>query len=67
MEKTMVNQVVPLQPMEDPCGADIHNAASGGWHTGVGGCSLKDAGDHGEPMLEQAPGSTSDPEERSPY
>ena len=24
MKKTMVTQVVPLQPMEDHCGADIH-------------------------------------------
>ena len=38
MEKIMVMQVVPLQPMEDHAGADIHTAAWGGY-------ALKEAAD----------------------
>ncbi|GAB0186374.1 EH domain-containing protein 4 [Grus japonensis] len=38
MEKTMVRQAVPLQPMEDDGGAEIPSAAIGGPHTGAGGC-----------------------------
>ena len=33
MVKTVVMQVVPLQPIEDHSGADIHVAAHGGPHT----------------------------------
>lgn len=33
--------------------ADIHPAASGGPHSGVGGCALKEAAAHGEPKQEQ--------------
>jgi len=32
----MAKQVVPLQPMEDYGGADIHLASCGGPHTGAG-------------------------------
>ncbi|KAK4806880.1 hypothetical protein QYF61_012601 [Mycteria americana] len=39
MEKTMVKQVVPLQPMDDP-------------HTAAGRCALKEAAANGEPMQE---------------
>ncbi|KAK4810494.1 hypothetical protein QYF61_004274, partial [Mycteria americana] len=35
VEKTMVKQIVPLQPMEVYGGADIHSAAHGGPHTGA--------------------------------
>ncbi|GAB0186393.1 EH domain-containing protein 4 [Grus japonensis] len=38
MEKTMVRQAVPLQPMEVDGGADIHAGACGGPHAGAGGC-----------------------------
>ena len=34
--KTMVRQAVPLQPMEEHSGADIHTAAEGGPHAGAG-------------------------------
>ncbi|GAB0175634.1 hypothetical protein GRJ2_000028600 [Grus japonensis] len=42
LEKTMVRQAVPLQPMEDDGGAEIPPAAHGGPHTRAGGC-LKEA------------------------
>ncbi|KAK4810779.1 hypothetical protein QYF61_008751, partial [Mycteria americana] len=41
--KTMVRQVVPLQPMEVHSGADIHPAACGGPQARAGGCALKEA------------------------
>jgi len=54
MERTMVTQVVPLQPREDHSGAAIHPAAYGGPHTAAGTSALKDAASHGEEaMLEQ--------------
>ncbi|KAK4806141.1 hypothetical protein QYF61_001064 [Mycteria americana] len=56
MVKTMVRQVVPLQPMEVHSRADIHPAACGGPHAKASGCALKEAAACGEPMLEQAPG-----------
>lgn len=40
MEKNMVTQVVPLQPMEDR-GATIHTVACGGPHSAAGGRVLK--------------------------
>ncbi|GAB0207045.1 epimerase family protein SDR39U1 [Grus japonensis] len=43
MVKTIVRQVVPLQPMEVHSGADIHPAAHGGPHKGAGVCALKEA------------------------
>ncbi|KAK4806858.1 hypothetical protein QYF61_012587 [Mycteria americana] len=66
MVKTMVMQVVPLQPMEVHSGADIHTAAHGGPHAGAGGYALKEVAARGESMLGQAPGRTCDPVERSP-
>ncbi|KAK4810783.1 hypothetical protein QYF61_008755 [Mycteria americana] len=36
--KTMVRQVVPLQPMEVSSGADVHPAVCGGPHARAGGC-----------------------------
>ena len=59
--KTMVTQVVPLQPVEDCGGADIHTAAHGGTHTAAGGYDLKEAAACGEPMQEQAPGRSCSP------
>lgn len=53
MVKTMVTQVVPLQPTEDQTRADP--VACGGTHTGAG--ALKEAAAHGKPMPEKAPGS----------
>ena len=63
----MVTQVVPLQPMEDHAGADIHTAARGGPHAGAGGYALKEAAACGEPMQKQAPGRTRDPMERGAH
>ncbi|GAB0182230.1 hypothetical protein GRJ2_000688300 [Grus japonensis] len=37
VEKTMVRQAVPLQPVEDDGGAEIPPAARGGPHAGAGG------------------------------
>jgi len=54
--KPMVKQVVPLQPMEDHAGADIHNELHGGPHARADGHALKEAAAHDVPMLEQAPG-----------
>ena len=56
MEKTMVEQVVPLQSMEDHGGTDIHTADQQGPHAGTGGHALKKAAANGEPMQEQTPG-----------
>ncbi|GAB0193692.1 zinc finger and BTB domain-containing protein 5 [Grus japonensis] len=53
MEKTMMKQVVPLQPMKDHIGADLHTAAHGGPYTTAGRCALKEAAAHGEPTQEQ--------------
>ena len=53
MERTTVKEVVPLQPMEDHIGADIHNAVHGGPHATAGGYTLKEAAAHGGPTLEQ--------------
>ena len=41
--KTIVKQVVPLQPMVVHGGAGIHPAACGRHCTGAGGCALKEA------------------------
>lgn len=49
----MVDQVVPLQPMEKHTRQDIHTAACGGPQAGAGGCALREAAAHGEPTLEQ--------------
>ncbi|GAB0204871.1 hypothetical protein GRJ2_002952700 [Grus japonensis] len=43
VEKTMVRQAVPLQPMEDDGGAEIPPAAHGGPHARAGGYALKEA------------------------
>ncbi|KAK4815938.1 hypothetical protein QYF61_010195 [Mycteria americana] len=51
MEKIMVKQVVPLQPMVNHSGADIHPAACGGPQAGTGGCTLKKAAVPEEPAL----------------
>ncbi|KAK4811101.1 hypothetical protein QYF61_016387 [Mycteria americana] len=51
--KTMVKQVVPLQPVED--------------HDGAGGYAPKEAAACGEPTQEQAPGRNCGPVERSPH
>ncbi|KAK4823955.1 hypothetical protein QYF61_008341 [Mycteria americana] len=56
MEKTMVMQVVPLQPMDSQSGADIHTVAHGRPHAAAGGYALKEAAARGEPMHNQAPG-----------
>lgn len=53
VEKTMVKQVVVLQPMAYPGRADLHPAACGGPHATAGGCTLKEAVACGEPTLEQ--------------
>lgn len=45
----MVDQVVPLQPMEKHTRQDIHTAACGGPQAGAGGCALREAAAHGEP------------------
>lgn len=58
MVKTMVKEVVPLQPMEDNSGADIHTPVCGGPHAAVGGYALKEAAAHGDNRLEQAPGGS---------
>ena len=47
--KTMVRQVVALQPMEAHGGAHTHTAAHGGPHNAVSECALKAAVIHGEP------------------
>ncbi|GAB0182854.1 acid sphingomyelinase-like phosphodiesterase 3b [Grus japonensis] len=39
VEKTMVRQAVPLQPMEDNDGTEIPPAAHGRPHTRAGGCT----------------------------
>ncbi|KAK4811345.1 hypothetical protein QYF61_027574 [Mycteria americana] len=59
--KTMVRQVVPLPPMEDHRGADIHSAAHGGPHAEASGYALKEAAAHEEPRQEQTPGRTCGP------
>ncbi|GAB0187278.1 hypothetical protein GRJ2_001193100 [Grus japonensis] len=62
MEKAMVRQAVPLQPMEVNSGADIH----GGPRARAGGCQ-KEAVTPWQPALEQAPGRTCDPMERGAH
>lgn len=49
MKTTMVDQVVPLQPMEKHTRQDIHMAAFGGPQAGAGGCALREAAALGEP------------------
>lgn len=49
MKKTMVDQVVPLQHMENHTRQDIHMAACGEPQAGAGGCVLREAAAHGEP------------------
>ncbi|GAB0176475.1 epimerase family protein SDR39U1 [Grus japonensis] len=56
MEEMVVRQAVPLQPIKDHTGADIHSAACGGPDVAAGGCDLKEAAARREPMQEQAPG-----------
>ncbi|PKU43584.1 hypothetical protein llap_6105 [Limosa lapponica baueri] len=51
--KTMVMQVVSLQPMVDYNGAGIHTAACGGPHAGPGIYVLKETASHKEPTQEQ--------------
>lgn len=54
VEKTMVVQIVPLQPMEVNGGADIYIEVCGGPHDGAGGHALKEAEAHEEqPTWEQ--------------
>jgi len=53
--KTMVTQVVPLQPMDDHGGADVHTASCGGPHAGACGYALKAITACREPTLGQAP------------
>ena len=59
MERTMVRQAVPLQPVEVNGGADIHTAAHRGPHAGAG--ALKEAAVQREPTPGQAPGRNSSP------
>jgi len=54
VEKTMVRQAMPLQPMESHGGGDIDPAASRRPHDGAGACDLKESAAPVEVMLEQA-------------
>jgi len=45
-----VKQVVPLQPVDDHGGGNVHTAARGGPHATAGGDPLKEAAAHGEPI-----------------
>ena len=53
VEKTMVRQAVPLQPMEDDGGAEIPPAAQGGPHARAGGCLKEAVAPWKGPTLEQ--------------
>ncbi|GAB0183028.1 AN1-type zinc finger protein 5-like [Grus japonensis] len=68
MEKTMVRQAAPLQPMEDDGGADIHlqpveDPMLEQVDALKGGCDPV----HRKPTLEQAPGRTCGPVERGAH
>lgn len=54
--KAVVTHIVPLQPMEDHGGADIHLAAHGQPHTGAYGHALKEDAACGQSTPEQALG-----------
>jgi len=50
MVKTMVKQIVPLQPVEDNIGTDIRTATCGGPHAAAaGGDALNEAADCVQP------------------
>jgi len=61
MEKTMVEQVVPLQHTKDHARQDINTVVCGGLHTAAGGCALKETAARGEPTQEQVLGRNSGP------
>lgn len=50
MERTMLDQAVPLQLMLYYVREDINTAAIGGPHTTAGGYGLKESAAHGEPQ-----------------
>ncbi|GAB0179587.1 hypothetical protein GRJ2_000424000 [Grus japonensis] len=50
----MLKQAVPLQPMENHGGADIHTVAHGGLHARADGHALKEAAAHREPTQQHA-------------
>jgi len=62
----MVRQAVPLQPMEDHGGADLHLQPVEGPHAGAGGGALKGASACGERTLEQVLQQDLQPVEKSP-
>lgn len=51
VENIVVMQVVPLQPMKDCSGADIHTVAHGGLYDAAGGCALTEGATHGEKSM----------------
>lgn len=53
MNKTLVDQVIPLQPMEKHTRQDIHMAVCGGPQAGAGGCVVREAAAHGQPTQEK--------------
>ena len=59
--RTMVKQVVPLQPVEYRSEAGFHAAARGGDHSGVGGPAPTEAAACGRPLPEQILGWTCSP------
>lgn len=61
VDKTMVGQVVPLQPTGNHRGAEIHTAAHRGLHATVVRCALKEAAACQGPVPEQAPGRSCGP------
>ncbi|PKU37806.1 hypothetical protein llap_11890 [Limosa lapponica baueri] len=46
---------IPLKPMKDHSGTNIHAATHGGPHAGTGGYVLKEAVAHGKSISERAP------------
>ncbi|GAB0186839.1 hypothetical protein GRJ2_001149200 [Grus japonensis] len=64
MEKTMVRQVVPLQPMEDDGGADIHLQPMEDPTPEQVDAKRRPCG---KPVLEQAPSRTCGPVERGAH
>lgn len=53
LEKTMLEQVVPLQPREIHSGADIHPVTHGRLQAKAGRCALKETVTLWRPMLDQ--------------
>jgi len=66
MEKTMVRQAVPMQPMGVRGGADIYLQAVEDPTPEQMGAQRR-LSPHGEPTLEQAPGNTCGPVERGAH